>query len=372
MSRRPKAFTLAEPTAEPVNPRSKPVAMTTFAGIRVPIPVMIAEQIEAGADLAVSLSGGKDSTATALYLEEMGVCDTVRAHGGEVRRVFADTGWELPETYAYLPVLAERFGQIDRVALHVPIRGEDPPPGYAHLEGLWKSAAGGDEGYMRGDGAAFARIIEARLGHYSPMIRLMMEWRKVPTAVRRWCTERTKADPVKGYLQTLSAPINTIGVRAEESSARAAQPCAEWSDDYDAYVWRPIHALTKADVIDLHLRHGMSPNPLYLQGHGAGRVGCGPCVYSGKEDLRWLAANHADRLAILADIETCLEALNPPRLEKTGVLPRWFHRAEGSKAIPIPVAEAVRLASDDWGGDAPLLFAAERHPGCQQWGLCTT
>ena len=148
--------------------KSRPVAMTTFAKIRVPIPVMIAEQIEAGADLAVSLSGGKDSTATALYLEEMGVLDAVLAHGGEVRRVFADTGWELPETYAYLPVLEERFGTIDRVALHVPIRGEDPPPGYAYLHPVWKSAAGGDEGYMRGDGAAFDGDGES--GRWRPMV----------------------------------------------------------------------------------------------------------------------------------------------------------------------------------------------------------
>ena len=224
---------------------------------------------------------------------------------------------------------------------------------------------------MPGDAAAFARIIEARLGHYSPLVRLMMEWRKVPTAVRRWCTERTKADPVKGYLQTLSAPINTIGVRAEESSARAAQPCAEWSDDYDAYVWRPIHALSRAEVIDLHLRHGMSPNPLYLQGHGAGRVGCGPCVYSGKEDLRWLAANHPERLRILEDIEAMLTTLNIGNESKVGAT-NWFSRRHGRKAIPIPITEAVRLATDDWGGDAPLLFAAERNPGCQQWGLCTT
>lgn len=372
MTRRPKTFTLAEPAAEPVNPRSRPVAVTTYPGVRVPIPVMIAERIEAGADLVVSLSGGKDSTATALYLEDVGVYDAVRAAGGQVRRVFADTGWELPETYAYLPTLEARFGPIDRVALHVPIRGEEAPAGYAYLHPVWKSAAGGDEGYMHGDGAAFVRLIETRLGHYSPLIRLILEWRKMPSAVRRWCTEHTKAHPVKGYFGLCDDPINTIGVRAEESSARAAQPCAEWSDDYDAFVWRPIHALTKADVIALHLRHGMSPNPLYLQGHGAGRVGCGPCVYSGKEDLRWLAANHPTRLAILTQIEECLEALNPPRFEKTGVLPRWFHRVDGSSAVPIPVAEAVRLASDDWGGAAPLLFTAERNPGCQQWGLCTT
>lgn len=371
MTRKPKAFTLAEPAAVPVNPRSRPVAMTTYPGVRVPIPVMIAEQISAGADLAVSLSGGKDSTATALYLEDVGVYDAVRAHGGEVRRVFADTGWELPETYAYLPTLEARFGPIDRVALHVPIRGEEAPAGYAHLEPMWKTERGGDGGFMHGDGAVFARIIEARLGHYSPLVRLIMEWAFVPTGVDRWCSKYTKTTPIFGYLAMCVNPINTIGVRAEESSARATQPCAEWSDAHDAYVWRPIHALSKADVIDLHLRHGMSPNPLYLQGHGAGRVGCGPCVYSGKEDLRWIAANHPERIQILEDIEAMLTTLNISDESKVGAT-NWFSRRQGRKAIPIPIAEAIRLAADDQGGAAPLLFEAERNPGCQQWGLCTT
>jgi len=371
MTRKTKPFTLAEPTAEPVNPRSKPVAMTTFAGIRVPIPVMIAERISAGADLVVSLSGGKDSTATALYLEEIGAFDAVVAHGGEVRRVFADTGWELPETYAYLPTLEARFGKIDRVALHVPIRGEEPPPGYAHLEPMWKTDRGGDGGMMHADAAAFARIVEARLGHYSPLLRLILEWAVVPTGYNRWCTTNTKMKPIVGYLAGCSDPINTIGIRAEESKDRAAAPVAEWSKDHDAYVWRPIHHLRKADVIDLHLRHGMPPNPLYLKGNGAGRVGCGPCVYSGKDDLRWLAATYPERVSLLEDIETMLTHLHPGG-DSEGGAPHWFSIQRGKQAIPIPVAEAVRLASDDWGGAAPLLFSAERNPGCQQWGLCTT
>ncbi len=138
-----KSFNLSAPETVAVNPRSKPVDTTTIDGVTVPIPVMIAERIEAGADLVVSLSGGKDSTATYLHLQETGVIDTVVNNGGVVRRIFSDTGWELPETYDYLSVLEDRFGKIDRVALHVPIRGEEAPPGYAHLEPVWKSAAGG-------------------------------------------------------------------------------------------------------------------------------------------------------------------------------------------------------------------------------------
>jgi 3'-phosphoadenosine 5'-phosphosulfate sulfotransferase (PAPS reductase)/FAD synthetase len=88
----------------------------------------IYDQLDKGADLVVSMSGGKDSTATYLHLLEQGVFDRVERAGGTVRRVFADTGWELDETYAYLDVLAARFGPIDRVALWVPGPNEDPPP----------------------------------------------------------------------------------------------------------------------------------------------------------------------------------------------------------------------------------------------------
>jgi 3'-phosphoadenosine 5'-phosphosulfate sulfotransferase (PAPS reductase)/FAD synthetase len=52
------------------------------------------------------VSGGKDSTATALALVEAGI-----PH----RRVFADTRWEAPETYDHLDMLRAKLGPIDVV-----------------------------------------------------------------------------------------------------------------------------------------------------------------------------------------------------------------------------------------------------------------
>lgn len=328
---------------------------------------LVEETIERGGDLVVSLSGGKDSTATYLHLLESGTLDRVVAKGGLVRRVFADTGWELPATYDYLTDLEARFGPIDRVATWVPGPNEEPPAGFHTLAPIWVTPRGGVDGLMHADRYAFARIIEARLGHYSPLVRLMMEWRKVPTGVRRWCTDDTKKRPIVAYLKQCSDPLNAIGVRAEESPKRALQPAIEWSDDYDAVVWRPIHSWLKADVINIHARHGLAPNPLYLQGDGAGRVGCGPCVYSGDDDLRWLAAHHPGRISILRDIEQILADMNDDRLAKVC----WFHVSKNGKAHPIDVDYAVKLASDDLNGDAPLLFAATRSPGCEDWGLCS-
>lgn len=343
------------------------------AGNRHPVAeAKVLEMLGDGSDLVVSLSGGGDSAGMYLRLMESGILDLVARGGGRVVRVFCDTGWELDQTYAYLDLLEDRFGPIDRLALWVPGPNEAPPQGYAHLTSAWTTTKGGDQGFMHADRWAYARLIEARLGRYSPMIRLMAQWRKVPTKVFRWCTDDLKARPVVDYLQTLHNPVNAVGVRAEESVKRAKLAHAEWSDAYDCYVWRPILRLTKAEVRLLHTRHGLPPNPLYVTGVGSSRVGCAPCVFSGAADIRWLHEHHPERLRLLADLEDALQDLDSPRAQRGWEAPRWFMRRVNGEPVPLPVAEAVRLASDDLGGDAPLLFPAERVAGCEAWGLCST
>ena len=54
-----------------------------------------------GLPIIASVSGGKDSTAMLLALREADI---------PFRAVFADTGWEAPETYAYLDTLRARLG----------------------------------------------------------------------------------------------------------------------------------------------------------------------------------------------------------------------------------------------------------------------
>jgi 3'-phosphoadenosine 5'-phosphosulfate sulfotransferase (PAPS reductase)/FAD synthetase len=342
------------------------------------IPDPIRAAFEKKGDLVISLSGCKDSTATYLYLLENGVIDLVHKHGGRVVKIFADTGWELPPTYEYLLEMEERIGHIEWLATWVPSVGEERPSGYRarsydFMAPLWATERGGDGGFMHAERYAVAKRFEERLGHYSALVRLIFERRKIPTTARRWCTDDTKKRPIKGYLAECSHPVNTIGVRAEESSARALMP--EWEDStgpdgYDALVWRPIHHLRYDDVIALHTRHGVAPNPAYIKGVGAGRVGCGPCVYSGADDIRWLAANHPDRLALLADLEVALAELDPPRAQQGLNSPRWFTKNYRGGQYQIPVAEAVRLASDDLGGDQGLLFVPEHKRGCARWGLC--
>ncbi len=54
-----------------------------------------------GLQIIASVSGGKDSTGLILALREAEI---------PARHVFSDTGWEAPETYAYLDTLRARLG----------------------------------------------------------------------------------------------------------------------------------------------------------------------------------------------------------------------------------------------------------------------
>lgn len=321
-------------------------------------------------DLAISLSGGADSTATYLHLLESGFLEAWEKAGGRVFRTFMDTGWELPETYAYLNTLEAKIGKIHRLVTWVPGPGEVPPVGFDHLEPIWKTAKGGNNGVMDGDRYALAKMFEARLGHYSPMVRLILQWGKVPTSVRRWCTADLKAKPVTGFLATLDNPVNVIGIRAEESQPRARAPAWAWSDDYDCWVWRPIKWWTKADRIAVHQRHGLAPNPLYLQGDGAGRVGCSVCVHSGKNDLRWLAAHHPAALAVLSDLEAVLGDLDTAAKRAGAEAPFWFTLSIDGGVVGVPLKSAVEWAQTERGGRQVPLFRPATDPGCSAWGLC--
>jgi len=328
----------------------------------------IPERVRQQKTACFSLSGGKDSTATYLYALENGFIDKFIAGGGEVIRVFADTGWELPETYDYIEQLEARFGKIHRVAAWVPGPGEAKPGGFDHLESLWKT-----EGKtMMGDRHALALLLEARLGRYSPLVRMILTWAKMPSTVRRWCTDELKRAPLAGFLNRLDSPVSVVGVRAEESKKRAEVPVFEWSDGWDSYVWRPIKHFLLADVIAIHSRHGIAPNSLYLQGVGAGRVGCAPCVNSGKADLMWLWEHHRYRIEILAEIERCLaEDLVSPRALAGAGPPKWFiGKNEDREFEAWPVMKAIEWAHTARGGRQHVLFRGEDEPGCTQWGLC--
>jgi 3'-phosphoadenosine 5'-phosphosulfate sulfotransferase (PAPS reductase)/FAD synthetase len=274
--------------------------------------------------VVAAVSGGKDSTAMCLWLTEQGI-----PH----RRVFADTGWEADETYAYLDVLRERLGPIDVV----------------RNEKLWSEALPGEAG----------------------MLTLVRHKQAFPSRLTRFCTTFLKVNPIKAYIERTAEDgpvINAVGVRAAESRARADLPEWEWSDAFDCQTWRPLIRWTEQDVIDIHQRHGLPPNPLYLG--TARRVGCYPCIFASKEEI---AALPEARVEQIAGVERELTADAVARgVERPG---RSFFHMRGDPVTGatgfVPIERVREWAKTDRGG-AQMRLLETADPGCMRWGLCDT
>lgn len=298
------------------------------------------------ADYIASVSGGKDSAAMCLYLKEQGI---------EHHRVFFDTGWEHPELYRYLrEELPEAIGPIEWVTAPTPDLDEEREQ--------------------------LAQAYEARLGHYSAMVRWLLYKAMFPNRLRRWCTETLKIKALKKYMrdQDFALPVNTVGVRAEESMARSKLPEREISTSLDCMVWRPLLRWSKQDVIDIHTRHQLRPCPLYFQ--GAERVGCWPCIFSRKAEVRYLAETDEARVDLIRDLERDVMLLAEKRYQAKGtsfseqgyVPPTFFgHRLPNNKMATID--QAVEWSKTTRGGKQFALFRKdELEPGCMSWGLCDT
>ena len=289
--------------------------------------------------IIASVSGGKDSTAMCLHFIEQGI---------EFRPVFIDTGWENEATYSYVrDYLPGVIGPIEWIRSEVELSPELEP---------------------------VALEFEARLGHYSAMVRWCLHKAMFPSRLRRWCTDHTKTRPMRDYLQGLEAdPVNAVGVRAGESAARAKLTDREWSDFYDCEIWRPIHSWSEQDVIDIHTRHGIRPSPNYLI--GAKRVGCWPCIYAAKKEIHLIAESDPDRIEILRDLEITISRLAGNK--RRG----WFVNKEdrpdpvtGKRdGSPWPIERVIEWARTKRGGRQVELFMAPgREAGCMRWGLCDT
>lgn len=139
-----------------------------------------------------------------------------------------------------------------------------------------------------------------------PMLDLCIMKGRFPSAKTRFCTEELKLAPMMQIKHALWAEgvctVEWIGERADESPARAAKPILQRirrpeRDFVSSIIYRPVHAMTAADMFEISARHGLKPNPLYLM--GAKRVGCWPCVLCGKDELANIAnrtPEHIDRL----------------------------------------------------------------------------
>jgi 3'-phosphoadenosine 5'-phosphosulfate sulfotransferase (PAPS reductase)/FAD synthetase len=110
------------------------------------------------------ISGGKDSSALAVYLRE---------RVPEMEYFFCDTGAELPETYEYLDRL--------EVALGKPIARLNPRKGFDHWFEVFRGA--------------------------------------LPSPQMRWCTKKMKIEPLEEWIGD-SPAISYVAIRSDEASRK--------------------------------------------------------------------------------------------------------------------------------------------------------
>jgi 3'-phosphoadenosine 5'-phosphosulfate sulfotransferase (PAPS reductase)/FAD synthetase len=180
----------------------------------------------------VSLSGGKDSTALAIYL---------RDRIPELEYVFCDTGEELPETYEYLERLEIFLGK--------PIK---------RLKAK----------------QSFEDMLKARGGF-------------LPSAQVRWCTEYLKIKPFEEEIGNDTC-YNYIGIRADESHRKGYI-----STKPNIIARYPFieDGITKEDVIRILEESGLGL-PKYYKWRS--RSGCYFCFFQQRIEWLGLLENHED------------------------------------------------------------------------------
>ncbi len=153
----------------------------------------------------------------------------------------------------------------------------------------------------------------------------------------------------------------------------------EWSKDLDCDVWRPIHKWSLDQVVEIHARHGLRPNPLYLE--GASRVGCWPCIFARKSEVRFIAENDPGRIDLIRHLELEIYWLARERYAKRGETfeslgyspPTFFRHSAANGAELWPIDKAVEWSKTSRGGRQYELFAGgDAEAGCMRWGLCDT
>lgn len=201
--------------------------------------------------------------------------------GKPFRAVTADTGHENEQTYDWIRSLHEVTG-----GPKVEVVKADFAQKIARKRHLvktkWIAEGVSDE------------IIQAALEVLHPtgipFLDLCIWKGRFPSRMGQFCTEWLKAVPIEENVFTpiraTEPVVSWQGERRDESAARRNHlrfQRVRNAGQFDRLIFRPILHWTAENTFALHRYFGIDPNPLYIQ--GAKRVGCWPCINSGKDEL---------------------------------------------------------------------------------------
>lgn len=311
----------------------------------------------------ISLSGGKDSTALALLAIERGA--------ENIAFLFADTGHEHQQTYEYVEYLNDVL--IERCGVGITtVRADftrDIERKRGVVEAKWR-AEGVSEGIVQ-------QALEALKPTGNPFLDLCIWKGRFPSTKVRFCTQFLKHKPINDWMeQQEGTVISWQGVRRDESPAR--RDLLEKDVDFGSWEpepvgrlrYRPILDWTAADVFSFHDRHGVKPNPLYLQ--GMGRVGCMPCINARKDEVRQIAMRFPDEIERVARWEEIVS-----KASKHGMATFWPARGVDNDDVNLQdhgIWSVVDWARTSRGGkqrDMIHMLEEQDIPVCSSiYGLC--
>lgn len=322
----------------------------------------------------VSMSGGKDSTATAILALEL--------HGhAACRFVFADTGNEHEQTVEYaLDYLPRTLG----IQVEV-VRADFSDEFATKRANLARIAAGEPESAIYGkrqfkyhwtpEAAAEALTLLHPTGN--PYLDLCLVRGGFPSRKRQFCTEYLKTKPLTelalGIIEQGHAVWSWQGVRIDESDSRRTrhQGTGACVGSFEVvggglFNHRPILRWTAADVFEAHALWGIKPNPLYTQ--GMTRVGCMPCINCSKDELREIARRFPEHIERIAAWERLVSRVTRPRSPVS-----FFHiGTQGHSGQASTIEAVVEWSKTTRGGrQYDLLAPHEDVPVCSSsYGLC--
>jgi len=277
----------------------------------------------------VGFSGGIDSQAVAgLILDKFGHDDVILLNSNA-------GGNEDPITDEFVQYYSDNHHPVIRV--------------HAIIADLWDTP----------DYLVKAQVKDTKLGRnligietdeqeltFTDMVRLKG---RPPSRTNQFCTEILKLRPQRrwiaknfgvGGLYEGQSYVRYTGVRRDESERRKNTPDEEWDTYFDCDVFHIIAAWTKERCFEFVKRRGEKFNPLYLMGFN--RIGCAPCINSGKDDIR----NWNERRPAMIDKVRIMEAVTgvtyfPPMVPGThhnsiDEVLAWSKTSRGGKQFTLP------------------------------------
>lgn len=243
----------------------------------------------------ISVSGGKDSTATLLLALERFPRDTVVP-------IFCDTGNEHQAVYDYLDYLELALDiKIHRLKADLSDRLAAKRLFIARDQRTRRDASGRR---LRWSNKAKRRALAVLQPTGNPYLDLCLWKGRFPSRKAQFCTEELKRNPAVEFQLDLVDQGYTViswqGVRRDESQARRNAKLTERIGPR-MRAYRPLVDWTVDQVLSYATARGVQHNPLYRQ--GMGRVGCMPCINAQKGEIREIAARFPEHIERISEWE---------------------------------------------------------------------